>query len=882
MFSIVLTALTHPSEAYLCRATWNAIAFQKYPRYTTTRLYTLRTPTPLPRASSPASPLPPFRLREVQQVQLQPRVLGRRRERHPPSAQQSCPCRAGSLVCSHDSTHDQHDAEGDESEEALLVVVAIDQQGGNGEGDDGDELQKHIQGRSRGVLERITDRVANNDRLVRLGTLQRERGVSASAGPRARHPDRQHSNACAHLSAVGLLNLNVLLGIVPRATSVRHHDRELGAGDDGSAEDTQEAAGSDDEADDKRNHDRDDTGQDHLLNGALGGDRHTLLVIRLLRAVHDAGALTELLAHDQNDGSGRLLHGEHGEGREEKRQHPPEKCTGHDDRVRQAAVGLGLLGERVEEADRREHGAADGEALAGRRRRVSERVQSISGVAHALRQFRHLRNAAGIVGNGAVSVGREGDAEGAEHAHGCDGDSVAVREGIAGEDDHDEGDDRRRDGEHANAQALNDHGGRSRDAGVGNRLGGREGVGREVLGHLSDEDSRDDAHAVAAPDAESIVDSVGHEGADDAQRRQDREEGSHVRTTMQRVQQLVLGGVLLRGHEEEANHRGDHARGRDEERNGHKHLVRGEGGRRDDGAHKGLEEVGAHSGDVPHVVTDVVGDGGRVARIVLWDALLHLSHEVCAHVGGLGVDPTGHTGEKGDGARAEAEAGKRLDRELLVDEEDAVGTVVEITALSHDEIEGSQAHEGEADDGEAHHRAAREGNLERRVQAVGDIGRPGGAGGVSCRGGSDVRGGGHGHSHPASQSGEAGANDEAAQRAESIQAFLVFVGVQVEVIGGGAGTGDDVLVLDVDISELIGVRLDAEDDAQEDGDRDHEEREVVVLGAQERLGSVLDLQRPRARQGFGEDAAPLRNALPESPSPAQRSCSWWRCHADAS
>ena len=60
--------------------------------------------------------------------------------------------------------------------------------------------------------------------------------------------------------------------------------------------------------------------------------------------------------------------------------------------------------------------------------------------------------------------------------------------------------------------------------------------------------------------------------------------------------------------------------------------------RRDDRADVRLEEVGAHAGDVADVVTDVVGDGGRVARVVLGDARLDLADEVGADVGGLGVD----------------------------------------------------------------------------------------------------------------------------------------------------------------------------------------------------------------------------------------------------
>ena len=42
---------------------------------------------------------------------------------------------------------------------------------------------------------------------------------------------------------------------------------------------------------------------------------------------------------------------------------------------------------------------------------------------------------------------------------------------------------------------------------------------------------------------------------------------------------------------------------------------------------------------VTDVVAHVVGDHGRVARVVLGNAGFHLAHQVGPDVGGLGVDP---------------------------------------------------------------------------------------------------------------------------------------------------------------------------------------------------------------------------------------------------
>jgi hypothetical protein len=94
----------------------------------------------------------------------------------------------------------------------------------------------------------------------------------------------------------------------------------------------------------------------------------------------------------------------------------------------------------------------------------------------------------------------------------------------------------------------------------------------------------------------------------------------------------------------------------------------GEHHRGDDRPGVGLEQVGAHAGDVADVVADVVGDGRGVARVVLGDAGLDLADQVGADVGGLGVDAATDTGEQRDRRAAEPEG--RDDLERVVDAQD--------------------------------------------------------------------------------------------------------------------------------------------------------------------------------------------------------------------
>ena len=85
----------------------------------------------------------------------------------------------------------------------------------------------------------------------------------------------------------------------------------------------------------------------------------------------------------------------------------------------------------------------------------------------------------------------------------------------------------------------------------------------------------------------------------------------------------------------------------------------------DRGDRVGLEQVGRHAGAVADVVADVVGDHGRVARVVLGNPGLDLADQVGADVGGLGEDAAAEPGEDGDQRAAEAEADQRVDRVLV-------------------------------------------------------------------------------------------------------------------------------------------------------------------------------------------------------------------------
>mmetsp|Transcript_22617 Transcript_22617/g.70069 ORF Transcript_22617/g.70069 Transcript_22617/m.70069 type:complete len:382 (-) Transcript_22617:237-1382(-) len=272
---------------------------------------------------------------------------------------------------------------------------------------------------------------------------------------------------------------------------------------------------------------------------------------------------------------------------------------------------------------------------------------------------------------------------------------------------------------------------------------------------------------------------------------------------MQRVQELRLARVLLGGHHEEADDRRDDARRCEVEGHGDEHRVRRERGRGDDGADEGLEEVGAHAGDVTDVVADVVSDGSGVARVVLRDVVLNLAHEVGADVGGLGVDATADAAEHGNGGSAEAVAGDDLHHH------------VPVILIVHGLVDGEddeEHEEAEAGEREAHHTAGAEGRVEGVAPAArghGNGARAGGEAALGSHGGAHVTVHGHHHANVARGHGGHGTEDESQRREGAVLRRLLAPG----------------------------------DEAEDDEAEDHDEHGAdAVLREEERLGAVRNLR----------------------------------------
>ena len=518
--------------------------------------------------------------------------------------------------------------------------------------------------------------------------------------------------------------LDELLRVVPGAAARGHHHGEEEADDDDADQQAAERLDRED-ADDDRDDDRDQRRDDHLALRRARDDVHALAVLGLLRAVHDARLLAELPAHLLHDGAAGAADGLHGERGEERDHHAADDqadehvriVEGEEDALAELPLHLDL--ERREEHERGERGRADRVALGHGLRRVADRVERVGDVADLVRHVGHLGDAARVVRDRAERVERDDQAGQRQLRHHGHADAVDAGELVRAEDAEHDDERRQRRRLHALGEALDDV---RRVAGL-RRLRGRLDRREARRGVVVRDDEQRGGHAEADQRADVDVAPAGRV----ARGRLEREAVHHPRVTGRKKQRgedarddealveralHVAGGRL---HGERADDRRDDGDAAEHERVEHDRALllarEGEDAEEHDGhgGHRvGLEEVRGHAGAVADVVAHVVGDHGRVARVVLRDAGLDLADDVRADVGALGEDAAAEAGEDRDQRAAEAEADERVDRVLRVDVEDP----------GQEAVVAGDAEQREAGDEHAGHRAAAERDVERRAEAA--------------------------------------------------------------------------------------------------------------------------------------------------------------------
>lgn len=248
-------------------------------------------------------------------------------------------------------------------------------------------------------------------------------------------------------------------------------------------------------------------------------------------------------------------------------------------------------------------------------------------------------------------------------------------------------------------------------AGVGNSAGGGVLVGGDVLSEGSDDLTRHQADEGAAPGAVRILaveqDDGGHQGADGGQHHSNG--NSAADDAQQGGQGGSVGVQLLATHVGDANQGQCNAGAGNPEGVRHLRVISGQGTGSDDGRHERLEQIGAHTGDITHVVTDVVGNHGRVARVILGDAGLNLTNQIGTDIGGLGEDTSTHTGKESHGGSAESETAQVLELNAVV----AVGR-----AALEDQVHERNTNDTQTNNGVGHNGTRSKRNLQTLSHGV--------------------------------------------------------------------------------------------------------------------------------------------------------------------
>ena len=339
----------------------------------------------------------------------------------------------------------------------------------------GGKLDQDVEGGAGGILEGITDGVTSDGVLVGGGALA-ELGAEAAG-------------------------LDVLLGVVPCATSVGHGDGELDTRDEATGEETSAAIAAEDDTGDEGRANNEDTGHDHLPEGSLGGDQDAALVIGLHLAGDNLGELFHALL---NHVVGGLTDGLHGHGGESVGHHRTVKETREDPRVEDVDDGdLGADGVGTEEGEGHKGGRADGETLTDGGGGVTGGVKGISAAANLGAELGHLGDATSVVRDGTVSIDGQAHGERTEHTEGSEGNTVHTGQDVGASDGDAEANDRDDAGKVTDGKTVDDTSGAGDLLGLGDLAHGGVRVGSVVLSDETDEETRPETRHDANAEVEA-------------------------------------------------------------------------------------------------------------------------------------------------------------------------------------------------------------------------------------------------------------------------------------------------------------------------------------------------------------------------------------------
>ena len=179
---------------------------------------------------------------------------------------------------------------------------------------------------------------------------------------------------------------------------------------------------------------------------------------------------------------------------------------------------------------------------------------------------------------------------------------------------------------------------------------------------MSNEESTDETEDHAAIELPSEIFASFKKQMDNNSNSPKGKGGGQKNSPVERPHEVFLGGIVLGTNSEVGDGRAEDSNSRDPERERNKdNVTPSKGCRGNDTSAVGLKEIGSHSSDISNIVSNIVGNHSRVARIILGDARLNLSNEIGTNVSCLGVDTTGNTGKESNGTSSESKSSKGVD-----------------------------------------------------------------------------------------------------------------------------------------------------------------------------------------------------------------------------
>lgn len=224
------------------------------------------------------------------------------------------------------------------------------------------------------------------------------------------------------------------LAVIPQPATVAHEQREQQSAHDVAGEVTADGLDAADETDDDRKKDREETGGNEFLDGAMRRDFDALVIFGndAFLTFHQTGDFLELTMDFADHALGIAVNAKHQHGAEDGRNGRADDQAEEDERIhdveevdlRQTSGDRDLISfvdEGEEQGDDSKPGGADREALGHSLDGVAGRVEGVGDLDDFLTKIAHFREPAGVIDDRAVGIVADDHADDGQHPDRGDG-----------------------------------------------------------------------------------------------------------------------------------------------------------------------------------------------------------------------------------------------------------------------------------------------------------------------------------------------------------------------------------------------------------------------------------------------------------------------------